>query len=259
MADMVGVFFSGIGVLIAVAIIGGGFFMMNRMQKAGASFMPGGPDGARALTHALTSRLGYVSQQGTSQDPAADIRAGKTARTHMQRHVQGFAIDWVSETTYRGTSTSVMTAWSVKLAHPARIPLQIASASLGSIAQGAGDFLMSKSRSWAPRFTIETKTGDEALDRAVQIFTEPGFEVHVQRLLRDPTIRQLLVQLPFVDIVATDRSVTLQDPFQELLTRLMGGPMGMIQMLTPQGIEKQVWMHDAVATLLVAVARATSS
>ncbi len=247
-------FVNAIGVTIAIAIVGGGFFFMSRMQKAGVSFLPGGQQGVQSFEHAMTSRLGYASQPDASKDPAADIRAGKPARTHMQRHVQGRVVDWASETQYQGTSTSVTNAWSVQLPAGARIPLHVSSASLGSIAKGAGDFMTSRRRTWAPRFAAETKTGDEALDRAVRIFTQPGYESQVQQLLSDPTIRNLLLQLPFVDVVVEGNSVSLQDPFQELLTKLMGGPMGMMQMLTPQGIEKQVWMHDAVATLLVAIA-----
>jgi hypothetical protein len=253
-SGMIELAFTVIGLLIAVAIVGGGLFFVSRMQKAGVSFMPGGQQGVASFEHALTSRLGYVSQPDASKDPAADMRAGKTVRSHMQRQVQGRVVDWVSDTQYHGTSTSVMSAWSVELPASARISLQVSSASLGSVSQGAGDFMTSKRRSWSPRFAAETKTGDEALDRALRIFTQPGYELQAQQLLSDPTIRQILLQLPFVDVVVEGGVVSLQDPFQELLTKLMGGPMGMMQLLTPQGIEKQVWMHDAVATLLVTIA-----
>ncbi len=91
--------FNIVTALVAVAVVGGGLFLVRRMQ-GGGGFAAGGQKGVQDLQNAMTQRLGYVTQPDATPDPASAMRAGQPTITHMVRQVSGWPVHWYSRTHY---------------------------------------------------------------------------------------------------------------------------------------------------------------
>lgn len=218
--------------------------------------LPGGGGagaGVQALTDAFAGRLGYRSMPDATPDPAAAAQRGESVRTHQLRAYRGADIHYESETRYHGTRTSVSLRWWCDVPATELVPLHVYSAELGSALGGAKDVMQNKTRAFAPHYPTPLSIGDAAFDAKLRVCTAPGFEAHVSAVFADAGLRQRLLQLGHVDLHTTGGRVVFDDPFQELLLRHMGGTMGMLNLLTAQGIATQVWLHDAVADALVTV------
>jgi len=238
--------------LVMLVVVGGGIAWVLRsgvLNNMGA--LGGNPAAiAQALTDLYSQRLGYVTV--SAPDPRQAVAAGQPARTHMVRRLPEGEIHYESSTEYLGTSTRVSCAWTARVGRPMRVAFQVVNASLaGGAAGAAGDFVMGRSRAFQPAFPQRIASGDAAFDARYALFApDAGAALAV---VMAPEVRSLLDALPVVNVRTTADSVVLDDPFQEMLLGLMGGPMGMAQIATPQGLERQAFLHDTVAQLLLRV------
>ena len=248
------VFNVGIAIVV-LGVIVGGILLSRRQQSQAAAGQGPYAEAAQALSRALTTRLGYVS---AAAETGGRGYGGQAARTKMVRTVGTRPLSWTSETLSTGRSVRVALAWELTLASPARVPLHVASAQLAGLMGSATDAMLSRSRSFRPRYSVAIPVAAPQLASKLVAYSEPGYEAAASAVLADPTLQQMLAQLTHIDLVVESGAVRLEDPFQENLTALMGGPMNMLKMLTPDGIERTVWMHDAIGQLLTRAADLTS-
>ena len=113
---------------------------------------------------------------------------------------------------------------------------------------------MRRSRTVKPAYPSAVPVASGPLAGRLLAYTAPGFEAAAAALLNDAELGAILSQLSLVDLRIEPNAVRFDDPFQENLTALMGGPMGMMNAFTPSGIERTVWLHDALARALTRVA-----
>ena len=76
--------------------------------------------------------------------------------------------------------------------------------------------------------------------------------------IADPALASLLVHLPFVDLFVEQGRILCLDPQQRVVASLVGGPLTTTHMLGPEGIERIVWLHDTVASILCFLADRTA-
>ena len=243
---------TAVGALVVLGVVAGAFFFSK--AQGGIAAAGGGPvaDGARALSDALSQRLGYTSIVEGSL--ATVTRPGETARTHMVRSVAGRTLDWASETTMGSSSYATSMRWSVRLGSPARIPLHLAHARLAGVGVKVADAMMSRRRVFQPRYPTPVSLAGTMLADGFVAYTMPGYEGMVAQLLSDPGLATSIAALPHVDVVIEPGLVSLDDGFQEGLATLLGGPTNLMRMFTPEGIERVVWLHQAIAEALCRLA-----
>ena len=244
--------------LVGALVVGGvlvGAVLMNK-HAAGVASRGGGPlaSGAAALSAAMTQRLGYAAQG----DPAAQAADLAAHRMHMVRSVSGRSLHWMSETQASAGATRVSMSWQIPLGTPARVPLHVVSSRRGGVAEWGKDAMLSRSRSFQPRYSVALTPRDPATAAKLVAYTEPGYEAAAHAVLEDPELSRWLVGLAFVDLRVEPGVVRFDDPFQEALLAPLGGPLAAMRMLTPEGIEVVVGFHTALGAGLCRLAERVS-
>ncbi len=240
---MVEWFFNALGALLVAAVMGVGFVISKRSAKLAAAGGGAYSDAARAMGDAL-ARLGYAAVPGDHGGPGV---GGQVARTSYTRPVGNRRLHWTSETLSTGTSMRVSMRWSLPLERPAPFPFQVVSADLVSTTGRVRDAALGRSRAFTPAFPVEVPLPFAGPLRA---FTTAGHEQQVLQRFEDEGLVADLAALPHVNLVVDETQALFDDPFQDALTGLLGGPLGMRNLLTPQGIERMTWLHESIARLL---------
>lgn len=232
--------FAFIFFLIAVAVGVGSYIATRPKHPLGGGGQALPWNGTIALWTAMTQRLRYVTRlfnPGPAGSPT-----GFPARAHMTRELGGRMLHWVTESQAVGQSLQTSMRWELALAAPARIPLHIASAQAGV----------------PMRYPVAVPVDNPSLSTRVVASTVPGFESYARAILADPALASLLVHLPFVDLFVEQGRILCLDPQQRVVASLVGGPLTTTHMLGPEGIERIVWLHETVASILCLLADRTA-
>jgi hypothetical protein len=213
------------------------------IKKSGVS-LGGGFGGAAMDTSGLqamyTDTLGYTSVP--SPDPA---------RTHMVRQVDGVSVHLETHTQRTATAIQVSYVWHTET--PGGLRVHVVDKSVADrVARAIRDGAMGRERAFQPTWPTAHRTGDLELDQRFTVYAPSPADARAAAQLREA-----LLALPFVDVVADDTGVRLSDPFQQNLLERMGGPMGMAKVATAQGIAIQTTLHQQVAALVVGLAKAS--
>lgn len=239
--------FTGLGFVVFVIVV---IVAVSASKKGAVAAAAGeGPyaAGAKAMSDALAG-LGYVQVPGAAGGTGIE---GDAATTAMQRTVEGRTLRWTSSTLRTGTgATQVSMRWTLGMQTPATVPFHVASASLGALTGHAKDALMGRTRRFSPRYPAVVPLQGTALDGQLCAFSPPGYEATVAERLQEPALLAALAVLSHVDLHVDGDAVHFDDPFQDVLMTLMGGPLGMMQLFQPAGLQKLVWMHEAIAQAL---------
>lgn len=238
--------------LIPIVLVGafGGYAMYVSAKRGSA--MP-------AATRVFLETTGYrhaaildqpmesqVAQSLVAMHPNAD----GLARTHLVRNVEGAAVHLIQEVRYKARLTRSSSNWSTPLLSPARTLVHVADRSLSSTTKALKEAFSKTTRSWAPVYETEVRSGDAQLDeRFVCYGQDPDA---VRRLLNQPGMRNMLLACAEVDLVVYPDRVSFADPLQKNISALMGTSrmsdvVGMMKLSIPA--------HDAIARLIVATAR----
>lgn len=185
-------------------------------------------------------------EQHVAHYEAAMRDMAKGFQLHLVRNVHGAAIHHVQtgHVTQRGWATS--TSWSLPLVRQPSVVFQIADRSLSGFGKMAKEALSNHHRSWSARFPHQVAIGDSELDQRFLCFVaEP---IAARRIGETPGLKQLLLACPEVDLVAGEREVVFSDPAGKNLDH--SAPSLAARM------DAQVPVHDRIAELLLAAARA---
>jgi hypothetical protein len=234
-------------------------FYLKKMKQGGMS-MFGGQSQTQAIerVEAMYGRLGYKSLiQDTAEQIQAKQKAGKPTETHMVRQLGPYELHYQSSTQYSGSGYSMSLCWRLPLANQARVGIHIADKSVADTSKRvARDFMTSQDTKWSAAYRDSFDSGDAQLDKRFRFFATDVRAA--QALLGDQELRTMLLSLPFVDVAVHSSEVIFNDPAQKALTAAMGGPFGMMKMLTDEGVQIQERLHNNVGALLGRLAGMTA-
>ncbi len=227
---------------MVVSVVGVVWFVSK--MSAGGFTMPtgGGPIRVDELQKMYTDTLGYRAE------PTANP-TGPTATTHQIREFEGRNIHYRSSTRPAGTGIEVALTWSLTRETPVGRGIHIVERGVASgLQRTVQDMAMNRTRKFEPLFSTAVEVGDPELDKRFTFYAEdPAAAARIRELKAE------LLALPYVEVFAKGSEIVFNDPFQQALLAVMGGPMGMMAITSPEGIAKQVKLHNGVAALLVGI------
>jgi|GEM_PF-3098915 hypothetical protein len=254
---------SVISTIFAVVVLGGVaafyFLMYGRMKKGGVSiFGAGGAAQAQNKIADLYTRLGYRSVVETNEAQMNEqVRKGQAVETHMIRQMPGAEIHYRSATTHGGTGTELSNSWSMPVSGQIVAGIHIAEKSVADATKRvAVDMLTSRRTEWTPAYDQQFPSGDPELDKRFRFYGTDSRQV--QSILADTSLRQLLLDIPYVDVSVTSGAVVFNDPMQKAMRTAMGGTFGMMNMFTESGLKTQEDLHNNIAQLMKNLAAKTT-
>lgn len=244
-----------IQIVLMLAFVGFAVFYGLAMQRKRAAGM--GP-----ALRAFLERTGYryAGVAGGSLDQHAahgeavmrDLARG--FELHMVRDFHGAPIHHHQAGRPTDTGWSSSLAWTLPLATPPRVVLQLADRGLAGIGKAVKEAFSNTRRTWSAAYPIKVPL-DPELDRRLVCFAEDP--AAAQRVLATPGLRELLLGCAEVDLTVTRDAVTFADPFGKNLNAALGGAASRMAMGgdVRKMMEAHVPVHDRIAELLVGVAR----